>query len=114
MVPPTFDGSRLTHGGFPMPDPLAGYSPRFLRTPDAARFLSLSGRTLEKHRSYGTGPKYRKIGGRVVYAIDDLNAWADLGAKRSTSDPGIGTVFPAKRGAMQMVPSGPSAAPRRG
>ena len=80
-----------------MPDPLAGLPPRFLRTPEAARFLGLSGRTLEKHRTYGTGPKYRKIGGRVVYAIEDLKAWADLGAKTSTSDPGPGTVFPAKR-----------------
>jgi predicted DNA-binding transcriptional regulator AlpA len=80
-----------------MPDPLAGLPPRFLRTPEAARFLGLSGRTLEKHRTYGTGPKYRKIGGRVVYAVDDLQAWADLGAKKSTSDPGAGTVLPAKR-----------------
>ena len=39
-----------------MPDPLAGLPPRFLRTPEAARFLGLSGRTLEKHRTYGTGP----------------------------------------------------------
>ncbi len=80
-----------------MPDALAGLPPRFLRTPEAARFLSLSGRTLEKHRIYGTGPKYRKIGGRVVYALDDLQAWANLGAKNSTSDPGVGTVLPAKR-----------------
>jgi predicted DNA-binding transcriptional regulator AlpA len=71
--------------------------PRYLRTPEAARFLSLSGRTLEKHRTYGTGPAYRKLGGRVVYAIEDLQAWADLGAKQSTSDPGVGTVHPAKR-----------------
>ena len=82
-----------------MPDPLAGLPPRFLRTPEAARYLGLSGRTLEKHRTYGTGPKYRKIGGRVVYALDDLKAWADLGAKTSTSDPGVATVYPAKRSA---------------
>ena len=75
-----------------MPDPLAGLPPRFLRTPEAARYLGLSGRTLEKHRTYGTGPKYRKIGGRVVYALDDLKVWADLGAKTSTSDPGVATV----------------------
>ena len=80
-----------------MPDPLAGFPPRYLRTPEAARFLSLSGRTLEKHRTYGTGPAYRKIGGRVVYALDDLQAWAARGAKTSTSDPGQGTVLPAKR-----------------
>jgi predicted DNA-binding transcriptional regulator AlpA len=75
---------------------LTGLPPRFLRTPEAARFLSLSGRTLEKHRTYGTGPAYRKLGGRVVYAIDDLQAWADRGVVTSTSDP-RGTVLPAKR-----------------
>jgi predicted DNA-binding transcriptional regulator AlpA len=80
-----------------MPDANAGFPQRYLRTPEAARFLSLSGRTLEKHRTYGTGPAYRKIGGRVVYALDDLKAWADRGTKTSTSDLGNGTVLPAKR-----------------
>ena len=70
---------------------------RFLRTPDAAVHLGLSARTLEKHRCFGTGPVYRKLGGRIVYAIDDLDAWAELGTKRSTSNPGKGTVLPAKR-----------------
>lgn len=80
-----------------MSDNNAGFPPRYLRTPEAARFLGLSDRTLEKHRIYGTGPAYRKIGGRVVYALDDLKAWADRGRKTSTSDPGVGTVLPAKR-----------------
>ena len=83
-----------------MSDPLAGLPPRYLRTPEAAQFLGLSGRTLEKHRTYGTGPQYRKIGGRVVYALYDLQDWAERGAKNSTSDPGVGTVHPAKPGAM--------------
>lgn len=72
-------------------------SPRYLRTPEAAIHLGLSPRTLEKHRCYGTGPVYRRLGGRVVYAIDDLEAWANLGTRHSTSDPGKGTVYPAKR-----------------
>jgi hypothetical protein len=80
-----------------MSDLNAALPQRYLRTPEAARFLSLSGRTLEKHRTYGTGPAYRKLGGRVVYALDDLKAWADLGTKTSTRDPGAGTVLPAKR-----------------
>ena len=71
--------------------------PQYLRTPDAARFLGLSGRTLEKHRTYGTGPRYSKLGGRVVYRLEDLQAWADRGVKASTSDPGVGTVLPARR-----------------
>jgi predicted DNA-binding transcriptional regulator AlpA len=80
-----------------MPDAITTQPPRFLRTKEAARLLGLSGRTLEKHRTYGTGPKYRKIGGRVIYAVDDLQAWADVGVRASTSDPGKGTVLPAKR-----------------
>lgn len=42
-------------------------SPRYLKTPDAALHLGLSSRTLEKHRCFGTGPEYRKLGGRIVY-----------------------------------------------
>lgn len=72
-------------------------TPRYVKTPDAALHLGLSARTLEKHRCYGTGPVFRKLGGRIVYAISDLEAWADLGTRRSTSDPGNGTVHPAKR-----------------
>jgi hypothetical protein len=71
--------------------------PRYLKTPDAATHLGLSPRTLEKHRCYGTGPIYRRLGGRIVYAIDDLDAWAARGTRRSTSDPGTDTVYPAKR-----------------
>jgi predicted DNA-binding transcriptional regulator AlpA len=80
-----------------MRDPLAGFPPRFLRTPEAARFLGISGRTLERHRIFGTGPVYRKIGGRVVYRLSDLEQWADRGLRTSTADPGISTVLPAKR-----------------
>ena len=69
----------------------------YLRTPDAAVHLGLSARTLETHRCYGTGPLYRKLGGRIVYLITDLDAWAELGLRRSTSDPGKGVVHPAKR-----------------
>ena len=72
--------------------------------PKLPGLLSLSGRTLEKHRTYGTGPAYRKIGGRVVYALDDLKAWADRGTKTSTSDPGNGTVLPAKTSRRPLIP----------
>jgi predicted DNA-binding transcriptional regulator AlpA len=88
-------GTRHDHGDLPMPptDQLS----RYLRTPEAARYLGLSGRTLEKHRTYGTGPTYHKLGGRVVYAIDDLKIWADRGTRSSTSDPGTDIIYPAKR-----------------
>ena len=79
-----------------MPDPMAGLPPRMLRTPDAARFLGLSIRTLEKHRTYGTGPVYCKIGGRVIYAVEDLLAWTRIGARKSTSEQTDQRVFPAR------------------
>ena len=70
---------------------------RYLRTPDAAKLLGLSGRTLEKHRTFGTGPQYFKLGGRVVYRLVDLMNWVKPGCKASTSVPGQGPVLPAKR-----------------
>ena len=70
---------------------------RYLRTPAAGQFLGLSGRTLEKHRTYGTGPSYRKIGGLVVYTVDDLQAWADRGLRSSTSEIRRERVHPARR-----------------
>ena len=80
-----------------MTDITAALPPRYLRTPEAARFLGLSGRTLEKHRTYGTGPTYKKIGGRVIYSLGDLQAWVERGARTSTDDPAAGTVHPARR-----------------
>ena len=80
-----------------MEPPMDPVRPRYLRTPDAAVHLGLSARTLEKHRCYGTGPIYRKLGGRIVYALADLDAWAEVGTRRSTSDPGAGTIHPARR-----------------
>lgn len=76
---------------------LAGLTPRYVRTPEAARYVGLSIRTLEKHRIYGTGPRYSKIGGRVVYRVEDLQTWVDDAAKASTSDPGKLTALPARR-----------------
>lgn len=70
---------------------------RYMRTVEAGRYLGLSGRTLEKHRTYGTGPRYRKIGGRVIYALSDLEAWAEQGTQVSTTDPHAGRVRPARR-----------------
>jgi hypothetical protein len=80
-----------------MENPALLLSPRYLRTPDAAVRLGLSPRTLEKHRCYGTGPAFHKLGGRVVYSVDALDAWAECGLRRSTSDPGSGICHPAKR-----------------
>lgn len=41
-------------------------------------------RTLANWRSMGEGPRYTKIGGRVLYPVDAVNSWEQartLGAK---------------------------------
>ncbi len=70
---------------------------RHLRTPEAARFLGLSDRTLEKHRTYGTGPTFSKLGGRVIYKLEDLRAWVERGLRTSTHDPNATRTPAAKR-----------------
>ena len=61
--------------------------PQFLSNDEAAIFLTLSPRTLEKMRVVGGGPPFSKLGRRVTYAIDDLEAWAAARRCSSTSDP---------------------------
>lgn len=70
------------------PSAAAPGNPEFLTNDEAAAFLRLSPRTLEKQRVLGGGPRYRKFGARVLYAVGDLRAWADRRAYSMTSDPG--------------------------
>jgi excisionase family DNA binding protein len=60
----------------------------FLTTDQAADYVRLSRRTLEKMRVIGDGPLYRKHGRYVRYHIDDLNAWSKARVQQSTSDNG--------------------------
>ncbi|AQQ26196.1 DNA-binding protein [Burkholderia cenocepacia] len=60
---------------------------RYLTNDEAAEYLRLSPRTLEKQRVIGNGPKFRKFGRRVMYAVADLDAWADQRSYETTSDP---------------------------
>ena len=60
---------------------------RYLTNDEAAEYLRLSPRTLEKQRVLGGGPKFRKFGRRVMYAVADLNVWADSRSFEATSDP---------------------------
>ena len=60
---------------------------RYLTNNEAAAFLRLSPRTLEKQRVIGGGPRFRKFGRRVMYAIIDLETWADARSFGMTSDP---------------------------
>lgn len=62
-------------------------SARYLTNDEAAAWLRLSPRTLEKQRVLGGGPRFRKFGRRVVYAIEDLENWANARTFEMTSDP---------------------------
>ncbi len=42
---------------------------------ELSRRWRLSPRTLERWRSEGTGPSYLKVGGRVVYRWEDIEAF---------------------------------------
>ena len=60
---------------------------RYLTNDEAADFLRLSPRTLEKQRVIGGGPRFRKFGRRVMYSVADLDTWADARSFEATSDP---------------------------
>ena len=60
----------------------------YVRTRQAARYLSLSPRTLEKLRVNGTGPDYFKMDRAVLYAIGELDAWLARNRRNSTSETG--------------------------
>lgn len=57
-----------------------------LRTVEAAEYCGSSASTFEKLRLTGGGPVYSKIGRRVVYRVEDLDAWLAANRRRSTSD----------------------------
>ena len=58
----------------------------FMKTFQAAEYLLLSPKTLEKMRWFGNGPRYRKHAANVVYHIDDLKIWSASTQRNSTSE----------------------------
>jgi hypothetical protein len=50
---------------------------------DLARRWRVSERTLERWRWLHQGPQYLKIGGRVVYRIEDIESYETAQAKNS-------------------------------
>jgi hypothetical protein len=48
---------------------------RHLGQAELARRWNMSPRTLERWRWLKTGPRYLKIGGRVVYRLEDIEAY---------------------------------------
>ena len=62
-----------------------------LTTNEAAKYVRLSPRTLERYRVTGEGPRFLKIGRLVFYLQTALDDWLKTKARKSTSDPGSGS-----------------------
>ena len=57
-----------------------------VNTRTLAERLGLQAKTLLNWRVSGRGPVYRKLGGRVMYDLDDVQRWIDASKRTSTSD----------------------------
>ena len=66
---------------------------RHLNQVDLARRWNLSPRTLERWRWLRRGPPYLKIGGRIVYRLEDVEAY-EAGQVRGPT-PGLATLAAA-------------------
>ena len=50
-----------------------------LLTEEVARRLRVSARTLEQWRYRGIGPRFRRVGGRVIYAVEEIERFEAAG-----------------------------------
>jgi predicted site-specific integrase-resolvase len=57
---------------------------KHLRQADVAERWSVSPRTLERWRWMGQGPRFLKAGGRVVYRVEDIEAFEAAQMRTST------------------------------
>ncbi|WP_108883249.1 DNA-binding protein [Anderseniella sp. Alg231-50] len=63
--------------------------PNFLNPNEAAIYLRVSKSHLARLRVQGGGPRYAKLGPKlVVYRLEDLQTYVDLRLRDSTSDVG--------------------------
>ena len=60
--------------------------PRYLNTVQAAAWIGLSPKTLQRMRVTGEGPPYVKWGRRVIYDRIDLDDWMARRKRRFTGE----------------------------
>jgi predicted site-specific integrase-resolvase len=58
---------------------------KHLNAVELSRRWSVSPRTLERWRWLGQGPRFLKIGGRVVYRLEDVEAYEAENMRASTA-----------------------------
>lgn len=81
---PTYGAELEREGEIRMNENVRNY----LSTRQAAEWLGLSPRTLDRYRVTGQGPVFHRFGSRVRYLLADLEAWASARRRASTSDDG--------------------------
>jgi predicted site-specific integrase-resolvase len=59
---------------------------KHLNQTDLARRWKISPRTLERWRWVGEGPAYLKVGGRVLYRLEDVEAHEQARLRQSTAN----------------------------
>jgi hypothetical protein len=62
---------------------------KYINAKAAAAYLDISTSTLEKQRIRGDGALFHKFGKRVVYRLEDLEAYAERNRRQSTSEPRV-------------------------
>jgi predicted DNA-binding transcriptional regulator AlpA len=67
-------------------DPVSGSTSPFLNTRQAAAHLRLKPSTLDHWRSVGGGPVFHKLGSRIYYTRDDLEAWVQSRRRLTTAE----------------------------
>lgn len=56
-----------------------------LTTAETANYLGVRADTVAYWRMRGNGPPFLRIGGRINYRIDDLDAWIAANSERSSA-----------------------------
>jgi hypothetical protein len=67
-------------------DHVASGAVRHLNQIELGRRWGISPRTLERWRWLGEGPRYLKIGGRVCYRLEDVEAFETQQRRASTAE----------------------------
>ena len=50
---------------------------RFMSRPEVAEYTGIAASTINNLHHIGQGPKMIKVGGRVIYALEDVHEWLD-------------------------------------
>lgn len=87
---------------------------RHLDQTDLAERWNISARTLERWRWIGEGPRFVKLGGRVRYRLEDVEAYEAQQVRASTADAGAAPAAVSSIGDFRRDSAGPGRPRDRG